>query len=83
MYIKTYKNENIYYVNGFFKIPEIGIIIKCISNSPRLESHGYVFCGTWKGIGKGEYELIHPSWQNKITGEVITNEEFLSLSLTC
>lgn len=68
---------------NWFKIPEIGMRIKCISNSPRIESHGYVFCGTWKGIGKGEYELIHPSWQNKITGEVITNEEFLYLALTC
>ena len=65
-----------------FKIPEIGMIIKCISNSPRLESHGYVFCGTWKGIGKGEYILISKNWQNKKNGEVISNEKFLSIAIT-
>ena len=64
------------------KIPEIGMIIKCISNSPRLESHGYVFCGTWKGIGKGEYILISQNWQNKKNGEVISNEKFLSIAIT-
>ena len=68
---------------SWFKIPEIGMKIKCISNSPRLESHGYVFCGTWKGIGKGEYILISQNWQNKKTGEVISNDKFLSLVLTC
>ena len=65
-----------------FKIPEIGIKIKCISNSPRLESHGYVFCGTWKGTGKGEYILISQNWQNKKNAEVISNEKFLSIALT-
>ena len=68
---------------SWFKIPEIGMKIKCISNSPRLESHGYVFCGTWKGIGKVEYILISQNWQNKKTGEVISNDKFLSLVLTC
>jgi len=65
-----------------FKIPEIGMKIKCISNSPKLESHGYIFCGTWKGIGKGEYILISQNWQNKKNGEVISNEKFLSIALT-
>ena len=73
--------DNLNYCS-WFKIPEIGMRIKCISNSPRLESHGYVFCGTWKGEN-GEYVLISQNWQNKKTGEVISNDKFLSLVLTC
>lgn len=71
------RNSN-YFFN--FKIPQTGMSINSMHNSPRLESHGYVFCGTWKKENEN-YILISVNWQNKKTCKIISNDEFLNLAL--
>jgi hypothetical protein len=83
LYIKSKKNkEKKYSENDIFciKYPTIGMIIKDIGSSPRIEVHGYNFCGSW-GFDKKGYILKGITWQDK-KGNVISNEDFLSLALT-
>ena len=83
LYIKSKKNkEKKYSENDIFciKYPTIGMIIKDIGSSPRIEVNGYNFCGSW-GFDKKGYILKGITWQDK-KGNVISNEDFLSLALT-
>jgi hypothetical protein len=56
------------------QLPFIGMKIKSIVNSPKIELQNYCFAGTWKHCSNG-YELIGIKWQNKKTGEIISNEQ--------
>lgn len=69
-------NENHFFIN----YPRKGMKIKSMFNSPKIEVLGFVFCGTWKKYNN-EYILTSPNWQDK-KGNVISNEQFLSLVLT-
>lgn len=76
------KNKKVIIVDNpfFVNFPQKGFRIKTMSNSPRIECHGFTFCGTWKG-DNGEYVLVSPNWQDR-NGLVISNEDFLSIVLT-
>lgn len=83
LYIKSKNNKKKKYSeNDIFciKYPTIGMIIKDINSSPRIEVHGYNFCGSWEFDKKG-YILKGITWQDK-KGNVISNEDFLCLALT-
>jgi len=69
---------NIFYLN----IPTLGMEIKSIRESPRIEYGGFVFLGTYLSE-KGKTTLIEIKWQNSKTGELITNNEFLNRFLIC
>lgn len=63
---------NIFYLN----IPTLGLEIKSIRESPRIEYCGFVFLGTYL-TENGKTTLIEIKWQNNKTGELISNDEFL------
>lgn len=56
------------------QLPFIGMKIKSIANRPEIELQNYCFSGTWIHCSNG-YELIAIKWQNKKTGEIISNEQ--------
>jgi len=59
------------------QLPFIGMKIKSIANSPKIELQNYCFDGTWENCSNG-YKLIGIKWQNKKTGEIITNEQMFN-----
>ena len=69
---------NILYLN----IPSLGMEIKSIRESPRIEYGGFVFLGTYL-TEKGKTTLIEIKWQNKKTGELISNNEFVNRFFIC
>ena len=60
-------------------LPYIGMEIKCISESPRIDLYNYVFCGTWLKE-KGVEKLIGITYQHKQTGKLISNELFQQIA---
>lgn len=59
------------------KMPYIGMIISSKEDRPILSYSGYTFCGTYL-TEKGETKLIDIKWSNSKTGELISNNEFIS-----
>ena len=59
------------------KLPYLGMKIKKVTDSPRIEYCNFNFCGSWLTIS-GETELIGITWQNSKTGESISNEVFIN-----
>ena len=59
------------------QLPFIGMTIKHIADSPKIEIQNYCFVGTWENCING-YKLIWVKWQNRKTGEVIGNEQMFS-----
>ena len=69
---------NIFYLN----IPSLGMEIKSIRESPRIEYGGFVFLGTYL-TEKCKTTLIDIKWQNLKTGELISNNEFINRFFIC
>jgi len=66
----------------YFNIPSLGMEIKSIRESPRIEYGGFVFLGTYL-TEKGKTTLIDIKWQNSKTCELISNNEFINRFFIC
>lgn len=61
-----------------YHLPYLGLTIKTITDSPKIEIAGYVFVGSWIHCAEG-YKLIDINWQEKKTGKCINNDNFLEI----